>query len=330
MKVVLAISGGIDSMVLLDIMGSYWRGVIVEQWDMVQKLGAARMRITAATFDHGTRPSAEDDVQFVQRVCAEKFDLPCIPGHGDLGEEASEEAARQQRYDFLREIARQLDDPNRFLSRVPTRKKPKLLPMLPEPTVIYTAHHLDDLVESVAINLLRGTGWRGLAVLDAPGVRRPFLEPELMPPPLRDLVPFDKKLIYEYAARFDVTFRQDPTNAEDNYLRNRVRERLKDFNHKTEIYDLWQNQKKLKKEIDDLVAELLPKEGEAWQRKWFDDLDKSVALELLRAGTLRAGIAATRPQLEDFRQAILAYAPGKYFNLPGDKLIKLTKREFYL
>lgn len=330
MKVVLAISGGIDSMVLLDIMGSYWRGTIVEQWEMLQKLGAARMRITAATFDHGTRPSAEDDAGFVQRVCAEKFDLPCIPGQGNLGEDTSEEAARQQRYEFLREIARQMDDPNRFLSRVPTRKKPNLPPMMPEPTVIYTAHHLDDLVESVAINLLRGTGWRGLAVLDASGVRRPFLEPELMPPPLRDLVPFDKKLIYEYAARFTVTFRQDPTNYEDNYLRNRVREKLQNFKHKKEIYELWQKQKKLKREIDELVGELLPKEGEAWQRSWFGDLEKPVALELLRAGTLRAGTTATRPQLEDFRQAILNYAPGKYFNLPGDKLVKITKREFYL
>ncbi len=330
MKVILAISGGIDSMVMLDVMGSYWRKAVIDQWEELEKFGTARARIVAATYDHGTRPSAEDDVRFVQRVCMEDFDLACFAGQDELGEKVAEEVARGHRYEFLREIAKQLDDPKRFMSRNPYQKKPKSPPMIPGPTVIYTAHHLDDLVETVAINLLRGTGWRGLAVLDAPDVRRPFLEAELMPEPLRGLVPFDKKTILEYAARFGVHFRQDPTNNEDNYLRNRVREKLKDFDKKQEIYDLWQKQKKLKAEIDEIVAELLPGSGEAWQRKWFEDLDEKVALEILRAGTLRAGISATRPQLENFRQAILTYAPGKSFNLPGDKLVKFTKSEFYL
>ena len=67
-----------------------------------------------------------------------------------------------------------------------------------------------------------------------------------------------------------------------------------------------------------------------WQRTWFTKLDQNIALELLRAGTLRANISATRPQLENFRQAILTYAPGKYFNLPNNHLIKLTKTMFEL
>lgn len=300
MKVVLAISGGVDSMVMLDIFGSTRLAKQAEVGGETQTI--------VATFDHGTRPSAEADVEFVQKKCAEIYGLKCYVGRDELGESVAEEVAREHRYKFLREVAGQDCDA----------------------TVIYTAHHLDDLVESVAINLIRGTGWRGLAVLDTPEVGRPFLEPELMPEVWRESVPFDKQAIYNYAAKRKVIFRQDPTNYEDNYLRNRVREKLEGFSKKRTIYELWCKQKRLKRKIDELVVKLLPEEGAAWQRNWFDNLDEKVALELLRAGTVRAGVSATRPQLLNFLQAIRTYASGKSFNLPNDKLIKFSKNEFYL
>lgn len=113
-------------------------------------------------------------------------------------------------------------------------------------------------------------------------------------------------------------------------MRNRVRVKLQGFTQKKAIYELWQRQKVLKAEIDKLVAEILPEKGVAWQRSWFYELDAKVALELLRVGVLRAGISATRPQLENFRQAILTYPAGKSFNLPQDNLVKFSKTEFYL
>lgn len=293
MQAVLAISGGVDSMVMLDILANGFAGDVATQNDIV------------AHFDHGTRLSAKDDALFVGKKAADyqkKFCTEC----GDLGENAAEETARAARYKFLHKIAEKNN------------------------CIIYTAHHLDDLVESIAINLLRGTGWRGLAVLDAPGVTRPFLEARLLPDNLQDLVPLDKKAILKYAAEHEIVFRQDPTNASDNYLRNRVRVKLQDFTQKKAIYELWQRQKVLKAEIDKLVAEILPEKGVAWQRSWFYELDAKVALELLRVGVLRAGISATRPQLENFRQAILTYPAGKSFNLPQDNLVKFSKTEFYL
>ncbi len=262
--------------------------------------------IVVAHFNHGTRPSSKDDANFVKK-CAEERNLTFALGTAKLGEGVSEEVARRARYNFLHKACETSGH-----------------------TKICTAHHLDDLVETVAINLLRGTGWRGLAALDAPMVRRPFLEPEDMPKSLRKLVPFDKKTILRYAADFEITYRQDPTNNEDSYLRNRVRKKLSNFDKKHEIYALWQKQKKLKREIDELVGELMPEGDEPWQRSWFEGLDEKVALELLRAGTLRAGISATRPQLERFYQAILTYAPGKAFNLPKDELVTFTKTDFFI
>ncbi len=285
----MAVSGGVDSMTMLDIF-----------WNCDD--------IMVAHFDHGTRESARTDAEFVKRQSWEKG-LEIAMGASQLGENISEEVARESRYRFLREVA--------------TEQKAE----------IYTAHHLDDLVESVAINILRGTGWRGLAVLDAAGVRRPFLEPELLPAAMLEETldePWDKQAVLRYAAEHRVIFREDPTNGSDNYLRNRLRPKLRSFKQKRTIYELWQRQKALKREIDALVAEILPAPGEAWERAWFTNMDKKVALELLRAGTLRAGVSATRPQLEKFYQAILDYAPGKYFNLPGDVLVKIGKTEFAL
>ncbi len=281
-KIILAVSGGADSMVMLDMI---YRSRRYSSSDII-----------VAHFDHGIRENSAEDAEFVARK-AKEYGVEFRLGEGKLGKNASEAAARKARYVFLLNI-----DPT---------------------ATIYTAHHLDDLVESVAINFLRGTGWRGLAVLDSTNLRRPFLETEEFYEPL------DKAAILEYAAKRRLCFREDPTNSSDEYLRNRIRHQMNiGFEEKLELYRLWQSQKQLRREIDQMVNGILPGANENWQRKWFDGLEENVALEVLRAGTLRAGIAATRPQLRDFLQAILHYPSGKFFNLPGDKLVKLGKTEF--
>lgn len=261
--------------------------------------------ILVAHFNHGIRDDSDIDAEFVARVAKEIYHIRYIIGKGNLGVEASEEKAREVRYGFLRRVATEEGAAK-----------------------IYTAHHLDDLAETVAINFIRGTGWRGLASLDAPDIRRPLLETDLV------YEPMDKMAIIEYAAKRGLFFREDATNASEKYLRNRVREKFTEvgfgFEQKMEIWELWQKQKKLRREIDQIVRELLPAEDAEWQREWFRELEPQVALEILRAGTLRAGISATRPQLEEFRQAILNYVPGKSFNLPKDRLVKLGKASFKL
>ncbi len=286
-KIILAVSGGVDSMVMLDM--------------ICRSKNYSSGDIFIAHFNHGIRQNAAEDAAFVERK-AKEYGVEFRLGKSELGEGADEATAREARYDFLHSI-----DPF---------------------ATIFTAHHLDDLIETVAINLVRGTGWRGLAVLDSPGVRRPFLETEMF------YEPMDKAAIMEYAAKRKLEFREDPSNSWDEYLRNRLRHQMNNsplsFEQKMEIFRLWQEQKRLKSEIDQLVVSLLPEKDTTWERAWFKDLEANVALELLRAGTLRAGISATRPQLEDFRQAIINYAPGKYFNLPGDKLVRLNKNVFML
>ena len=53
-------------------------------------------------------------------------------------------------------------------------------------------------------------------------------------------------------------------------------------------------------------------------------------MEMLRAALMRAGVSATRPQTMNFLKAIREYAPGKKFNLPGDRLVRMGRKDFML
>ncbi|MBQ3464357.1 tRNA lysidine(34) synthetase TilS [Candidatus Saccharibacteria bacterium] len=289
MKKILAVSGGVDSMVMMDI--------------FLKKY--PKEELAVATFDHGTRESSKDDADFVCRT-AEAQKIKFYREKATLGSRASEEVAREKRYEFLRRVA--------FLER----------------GEIYTAHHLDDLVESVAINFIRGTGMRGLAAINSLGIRRPFIDGELEPSEYGFLA-FDKKAILKYAAENSVRFRQDPTNASDKYLRNRVREKTGELSIQTkmEIWELWKKQKKIMAEIDEIVENILP-EDLRFLRADFEEMQEKEAMEILRGGLMRAGVSATRPQMKDFLMAIKTYAPGKVFNLPKDKLVKFGRRDFML
>ena len=255
--------------------------------------------LVVATFDHGTRESSREDAEFVARI-AYALQLKFYRGEARLGMKISEEKAREKRYECLRKVA--------FL----------------EKGEIWTAHHLDDLVETVAINCLRGTGWRGLAVLSAPGVRRPLIEGVFGEV-------FDKRGILRYAAEREISFRQDPTNASEQYLRNRVRERSRGVSAETkrEVYELWVRQVEIKREVEAILEAVLP-EDLRFRREWFEGVGEREAMEILRAGLVRAGVSATWPQIREFYRAILNYESGKKFNLPGGRLVELKRRDFQL
>lgn len=251
-----------------------------------------------AHFDHGMRPSSKADAEFVRRK-AKEYGVKFYLGEGHLSPDASEAEAREARYAFLRKIAKK------------------------EGGVIVTAHHLNDLAETVAINILRGTGWRGLAPFYDKTVARPFIHTD------QPLAKFD---IYKAAEMADLSYRQDPTNTEDKYLRNRLRKPIFDeffTEDYFELYDLYFKQMSLRHEIEMLAESLLPEDGK-YERSWFADLNDEVAMEILRAGLKRKKVSLTRPQLLDFLKAIREYKPGKKFNLPGDRLVTIRKDTFVL
>lgn len=297
MRIILAISGGVDSMVMLH---------------MAQKSRAyTQDELVVAHFDHGIRDNSAEDAEFVQRK-AEEYGIECRIGRGNLGARTSEAEARKLRYEFLYTVAGEQG----------------------QKTEIWTAHHLDDLIESVVINFMRGTGWRGLAALDRNDIRRPLLDLDMV------MEPMDKVAIFRYAAENEIEYREDQSNSWDEYLRNRIRHQTNNSNEfsyeqKLELYRLWRRQKLIKSEVERLTEWLATQlvvsdDSTIWKREWFREINEEAALELLRYATQKVGIKATRPQLRNFREAILNYKPGKCFNLPEGRLVKIGKKVFEL
>lgn len=269
-RYVVAVSGGVDSVVLLDILS--------KQPDL---------ELIVAHFDHGIREDSGDDAVFV-RDLADKYNLKFEMKREELGKNASEELARTRRYAFLRDITEKYE------------------------AKLVTAHHSDDVIETIAINLLRGTGWRGLAVLDS-DVFRP-------------MTVLGKSDVLEYAAEHELSWHEDSTNASDKYLRNRLRQRIRNLDNltKKQLTDLWTKQKQLKAEIDNEV-ELLIEADNSFSRYFFINIDEAPAIECLRR-VVKARL--TRPQIIKMLYMIKTAAPGKSYQAGNGVEIGFTSRNF--
>lgn len=272
MKYIVAVSGGVDSMVLLDMMVRAGIGELI-----------------VAHFDHGIREDSHHDAAFVAEV-ARRHGLHFETKREELGAKASEALARERRYAFLRHLAKKHN------------------------AQIVTAHHLDDVVETVAINLTRGTGWRGLAVLDS-GVTRPLLD-------------MDKATLLQYAAKRDIAWREDSTNASDVYLRNRLRRKTPALpeDTKRELRALHAHQRDLKKRIHEEVRALIG-EGPWYSRYFFTHVQTAVALECLRQLTKGK---LTRPQLARLLHAIKVARPNTTFEAGQGVKLYFSTRQFIL
>jgi len=84
-----------------------------------------------------------------------------------------------------------------------------------ENAFLLTAHHLDDSIETFFINLLRGTGFRGLSGI-------PVNENKIV----RPLSDFTAEEIYRYIDAHNIDYRSDSSNAKKDYLRNKIRHDL--------------------------------------------------------------------------------------------------------
>lgn len=143
-KILVAVSGGVDSIVLADF--------LIDFFGQKNGLKWVKNNLIIAHFEHGIRgEESVRDFDFV-REFAYKNNLRFEFERGFLGEDASEEKARKARYDFLKAIAKR------------------------ENAEIFTAHHKNDLAETFVLNLNRGGGWRAIACFDSPNIKRPFLK----------------------------------------------------------------------------------------------------------------------------------------------------------
>ncbi len=174
-----AVSGGVDSMVMLHV------------------LHALGHRCTVLHVDHGLRGAqSADDACFVADQ-AQRLGLPFLKRQVDVrarmagGGMSLQMAARVERLQALETM------------------------MAPAGGPCALAHHADDAVETLFIHLLRGTGLLGWAAI--PPRSGPFIRP---------LLGVDRNAIAAYAAAHEIPFREDPSNADPHYLRNRIRHQV--------------------------------------------------------------------------------------------------------
>jgi tRNA(Ile)-lysidine synthase len=159
---------------------------------------AWQLRLGIAHLDHGLRPESAQDADFIRRLAAgmgvalhiERVEVRELQGRWRLSVEA---AGRKARYRFLRAAA----DRHGY-GRVAL------------------AHHADDNAETLLLNLLRGGGRRGLAGM--PPVREGRW--------IRPLIGATRRDIREYLERHHLPSLTDPTNADNAFLRNRIRQQL--------------------------------------------------------------------------------------------------------
>ena len=156
-------------------------------------------RLMACHFNHQLRSSASDgDEAFVVALC-QRLGIPCQVGRWNQDQatgrdrQGREGLARRARYEFLTELAGSAGA--RYVA---------------------TAHTADDQAETVLHHLLRGTGLAGLS-----GMQR--VRPLGTATLIRPLLPIRRDELRQYLAGLDQPFREDESNADNRFTRNRIR-----------------------------------------------------------------------------------------------------------
>ena len=186
-RVVLAVSGGADSIVLLHL------------FTLLRP--ERHLTLHVAHLDHGLREASRQDAAFVQRVAAQ-WKVPATLERRDIRARCAQEGwsledgARRLRYEFLLEVAHRQSA-----------------------THLATAHTADDQAETVLMRVLRGTGLLGLGAIP---VKRQLQDVWV----IRPLLQVWRWEIDAHLARLKLTPRHDATNADPAFLRNRIRHQL--------------------------------------------------------------------------------------------------------
>lgn len=192
-RVVIGVSGGPDSMTLLNILNN-----------LKEKLN---IKIYVAHINHMIRQEADEETEYVKEFCA-KIGVEFFVKRIKVEEEAkrmkigTEEAGRNIRYNFFEEVAK----------KVGANK-------------IATAHNENDNVETVLMNLIRGTSISGLKGIEKVRDGRY----------IRPIIECKRNEIEEYCNENNIEAKHDKTNDENIYTRNKIRNLLipylqKEFN----------------------------------------------------------------------------------------------------
>ncbi|MGE5378661.1 MAG: tRNA lysidine(34) synthetase TilS [Bacteroidota bacterium] len=224
--IVAGVSGGPDSLCLLDV------------------LRKAGYPIIVAHFNHKLRPDSDTDANIVEQTAA-RLNIASVIGSGDVREYAEsrklsiEEAARLLRYGFLMEQARHF-----------------------QAQAVAVGHTADDQVETVLMHFIRGAGLAGLKGMNYRTVIKMF-DPQI--PIVRPLLDLWREETVVYCAANGFRPRHDPSNASMDFFRNRLRHllipTLESYNPRVREV-LWRTSRSLAADYEIISAAL----DEAWKQ----------------------------------------------------------------
>lgn len=286
----MAVSGGVDSVVLLDLLCN--KNQLSED-NPLKTLRA--ISIVVAHFDHGIRPDSAEDRLFVEEL-AKKYGLPFVFAEGRLGSSANEATARSARYKFLEKVRSDVGA-----------------------AAIITAHHEDDVLETAILNIMRGTGRLGLSSLkNTRTIKRPLLGVAKA-----EILNYAKQ--QKLAWRDDPT--NADTHYRRNYVRAEIMPQLTSTQRQA-LLSAIANSRTGNDEIDRLLGEILKTRtaGTRLERAWFLRLEHAAAKEVLAAWLRQNGLRSfDRAGLERLTIAVKTAAPGKQLDVLRGTTISVQK-----
>lgn len=297
---VVAVSGGVDSMVLLDLLMKKYGAQSTESraknaLSPQPSALSPNHKFIVAHFDHGIRDNSAEDRKLVQHI-AKSHKLPFVHKNGRLGPNTSSAQARKARYDFLHQTLQASNA-----------------------RAIITAHHQDDLLETAILNLLRGTGRRGLTSLKSSDII------------IRPLLGYTKSHLKEYAASRSLAWREDPSNNTDRYTRNYIRHHiLPKFSegHKAQMLILIKDLQMLNEEADRHIVNMLHSQPglSMLNRRWFINLPHDISKEVAHAWLQRHNIRnLNRKTIERLIVQMKTGRPGVFADIDRQYILNISK-----
>ncbi len=282
------------------------------------------LKLFVSHYDHKIRKSSIEDALFVYKFCKERnipffYTACCVSVYAKKEKISLEMAGRELRYNLWYDLAKKYDFQK-----------------------IALAHHLDDLIEEIFLKLIRGTGKRGLAGI-------PIKREDLV---VRPFLFFTKEEIKQFALKQKLSWKEDITNRDVRFLRNKIRHFLIPFLEENFSKKIKENIKKtvfIIAEEEELIEELAQKEFE--KVKIYLEGDLALKLPELKflSPVLRKRIyflafketriplfRITYSHLESLENLVTksskgpVYLPGNFLVYRGPGYLRFTKKLFTL
>ena len=296
--IVLALSGGPDSMCLFSL--------------LLQLKEKYHLKMICAHVNHNVRYESEEEARFVKSMVLKNeciFEFMKIENYP---QENFESSARKKRYHFFNELIRKY-----------------------QANYLMTAHHGDDLMETILMRLIRGSNLKGYAGFKKETIYKNY---EL----LRPLIHTTKKEILEYNLQNNIEYRNDQSNEEKRYTRNRIRKNilplLKNENRKVHrkflkfSEELYSIENFLENMTKNALTQVYNSDKVNLQEfKKLDPLLKKRIIEWILMQTYQNEIdCITNKHLQNILDLCTSTKPNQWISLPKGKIARKNYNYLYI